>query len=39
INHLAENGQYAKRLAAWNLFNEAVSASQVNPPGLPLDNS
>ncbi|MEV7402910.1 ABC transporter substrate-binding protein [Streptomyces sp. NPDC091267] len=39
INHLIKNGQYAKWLAAWNLSNEAVSTSRVNPPGLPLDNS
>ncbi|WHM41524.1 ABC transporter substrate-binding protein [Streptomyces sp. BPTC-684] len=39
INHLIENGQYAKWLAAWNLSNEAVTTSRVNPPGLPLDNS
>ena len=39
INHLIENGQYAKWLAAWNLSNEAVSTSQVNPPGLPISNS
>ncbi|MFE4575027.1 ABC transporter substrate-binding protein [Streptomyces chartreusis] len=39
INHLIDNGQYAKWLAAWNLSNEAVSKSEVNPPGLPLDNS
>ncbi|MFI9047190.1 ABC transporter substrate-binding protein [Streptomyces sp. NPDC053427] len=39
INYLIENGQYAKWLAAWNLSNEAVSTSKVNPPGLPLDNS
>ncbi|MDH6626322.1 polar amino acid transport system substrate-binding protein [Streptomyces sp. LBL] len=39
INHLIEDGQYAKWLAAWNLSNEAVKTSQVNPPGLPLDNS
>ncbi|MFD7476077.1 ABC transporter substrate-binding protein [Streptomyces sp. NPDC059837] len=39
INHLIKNGQYAKWLAAWNLSNEAVSTSQINPPGLPLDNS
>ncbi|MFC9842518.1 transporter substrate-binding domain-containing protein [Streptomyces sp. NPDC060223] len=39
INYLIKNGQYAKWLAAWNLSNEAVSTSQVNPPGLPLDNS
>ncbi|QKZ19102.1 ABC transporter substrate-binding protein [Streptomyces chartreusis] len=39
INYLIENGQYAKWLAAWNLSNEAVTKSDVNPPGLPLDNS
>ena len=39
INHLIKNGQYAKWLAAWNLSNEAVAKSEVNPPGLPLDNS
>lgn len=38
INYLIEHGQYAKWLAVWNLSNEAVSTSQVNPPGLPLDN-
>ncbi|KIF04073.1 ABC transporter substrate-binding protein, partial [Streptomyces sp. RSD-27] len=35
INHLIENGQYARLLAAWNLSNEAVTTSEVNPPGLP----
>ncbi|GGI99223.1 transporter substrate-binding domain-containing protein [Streptomyces brasiliensis] len=39
INYLIENGQYAKWLAAWNLSNEAVAKSEVNPPGLPLDNA
>ena len=39
INHLIKNGQYAKWLAAWNLSNEAVTKSEVNPPGLPTDNS
>ena len=39
INYLIGNGDYAKWLAAWNLSNEAVASSQVNPPGLPLDNS
>ena len=39
INYLIKNGQYAKWLAAWNLSNEAVSTSRVNPPGLPLSNS
>ncbi|MGW3666670.1 ABC transporter substrate-binding protein [Streptomyces sp. NPDC005141] len=39
INYLIKNGQYGKWLDAWNLSNEAVDTSQVNPPGLPLDNS
>ncbi|MEU6606202.1 transporter substrate-binding domain-containing protein [Streptomyces shenzhenensis] len=39
IDHLIENGQYAKWLAAYNLSAEAVAKSEVNPPGLPLDNS
>jgi polar amino acid transport system substrate-binding protein len=39
INYLIKNGQYAKWLAAWNLSNEAVPTSEVNPPGLPLSNS
>ncbi|MFF3914018.1 ABC transporter substrate-binding protein [Streptomyces sp. NPDC001852] len=39
INHLIENGQYAKWLAAYNLSDEAVATSEVNPPGLPLSNS
>ncbi|MEU1203054.1 transporter substrate-binding domain-containing protein [Streptomyces sp. NPDC005813] len=39
VNHLIENGQYAKWLSAWNLSDEAVTTSEVNPPGLPLDNS
>lgn len=39
INYLIEHGQYAKWLKAWNLSNEAVTKSEVNPPGLPLDNS
>ena len=39
INYLIRNGDYAKWLDAWNLSNEAVAGSLVNPPGLPLDNS
>ncbi|MFF0221265.1 ABC transporter substrate-binding protein [Streptomyces sp. NPDC004629] len=39
INHLIENGQYAKWLAAYNLSDESVTKAEVNPPGLPLDNS
>ena len=39
INYLIQHGQYAKWLAAYNLSNEAVATSQINPPGLPLTNS
>ncbi|MFE5189962.1 transporter substrate-binding domain-containing protein [Streptomyces sp. NPDC056628] len=39
INHLVDNGQYAQWLAAWNLSGEAVEKAEVDPPGLPLDNS
>ncbi|WP_318200175.1 ABC transporter substrate-binding protein [Streptomyces sp. SCL15-4] len=39
LNHLIENGQYEKWLAAYNLSNEAVPKAEINPPGLPLDNS
>lgn len=36
LNHLISSGQYAKTLEAWNLSNEAVPTSEINPPGLPL---
>ncbi|MEE4540555.1 transporter substrate-binding domain-containing protein [Streptomyces sp. V4-01] len=39
LNYLIANGQYAKWLAAWNLSDEAVPTSLVDPPGLPLTNS
>ncbi|MHA6758637.1 transporter substrate-binding domain-containing protein [Streptacidiphilus sp. PAMC 29251] len=39
INYLIKSGDYAKWLAAWNLSNEAVPTSLINPPGLPLTNS
>lgn len=39
INYLIKNGQYATWLKAYNLSNEAVQTSQVNPPGLPISNS
>ena len=39
INYLITNGQYEKWLAAWNLSNEAIPTSQINPPGLPRTNS
>lgn len=39
LNYLIENGQYAEWLKTWNLANEAVTKSEINPPGLPLNNS
>jgi polar amino acid transport system substrate-binding protein len=39
INYLIQNGQYKQWLDAWNLANEAVPTSEVNPPGLPISNS
>jgi ABC-type amino acid transport substrate-binding protein len=39
IDELIEDGTYAKWLRAYNLSNEAVKQSEVNPEGLPLDAS
>ncbi|SER53360.1 transporter substrate-binding domain-containing protein [Actinokineospora terrae] len=39
INYLIENGQYAKLLAAYGLDDEAIPKAEVNPPGLPINNS
>ncbi|MGQ4361982.1 ABC transporter substrate-binding protein [Streptomyces sp. SAS_272] len=39
VNYLIKNGQYAQWLKAYDLSNEAVAKSEVNPPGLSLDNS
>jgi polar amino acid transport system substrate-binding protein len=39
INHLIEGGQYATWLKAYNLSEESVEKSEVNPPGLPKDNT
>ncbi|MGW2641833.1 transporter substrate-binding domain-containing protein [Streptomyces sp. NPDC001348] len=39
VNYLIKHGQYAEWLKAYNLSNEAVAKSEVNPPGLALDNS
>ncbi|WP_439690776.1 transporter substrate-binding domain-containing protein [Curtobacterium sp. SP.BCp] len=39
IDELIEDGTYAKWLKAYNLSNESVKTSEVNPEGLPLDNS
>jgi polar amino acid transport system substrate-binding protein len=38
INYLIKNGQYGQWLAAWNLTNEGLPTSRINPPGLPLTN-
>ncbi|MGY0387342.1 ABC transporter substrate-binding protein [Nocardioides sp. WG-D5] len=38
INYLIENGQYATWLETYGLSNEAVEKSEINPPGLPLEN-
>jgi polar amino acid transport system substrate-binding protein len=39
INYLIENGQYQKWLEAYNLTDEAVEKSLVNPPGLPKNDT
>ena len=35
LNTLIENGTYAEVLERWGLENEAVTKSEINPPGLP----
>jgi polar amino acid transport system substrate-binding protein len=37
VNELIKSGDYAKILARWNLSNEAVPTSQINPLGLPIE--
>jgi hypothetical protein len=37
VNQLISAGDYAKILARWNLSNEAVTTSEINPPGLPIE--
>ncbi|MBM7772984.1 polar amino acid transport system substrate-binding protein [Actinokineospora baliensis] len=39
LNYLIENGQYAKLLAAYGLSDEALPRAEVNPPGLPINNT
>jgi polar amino acid transport system substrate-binding protein len=39
VNYLIKNGQYGTWLKSYNLSNEAVSSSELNPPGLPVSNS
>ncbi|MER7572522.1 ABC transporter substrate-binding protein [Streptomyces sp. NPDC126514] len=35
LNEVIDNGTYAKVLKRWGLSDEAVTASEINPPGLP----
>ncbi|MFT4228802.1 MAG: ABC transporter substrate-binding protein [Microbacterium sp.] len=35
LNELIKNGKYDELLKAWGLESEAISTSEVNPPGLP----
>ncbi|PRY11056.1 ABC transporter substrate-binding protein [Kineococcus rhizosphaerae] len=35
LNHLISSGAYGKTLERWNLADEAVKTSEINPPGLP----
>ncbi|MER5294581.1 ABC transporter substrate-binding protein [Streptomyces pharetrae] len=35
LNEVIENGTYARVLARWGLSDEAVTKSEINPPGLP----
>ena len=37
VDELIRSGDYAKILQRWNLASEAVTAAEVNPPGLPIE--
>ncbi|KNX37483.1 ABC transporter substrate-binding protein [Luteipulveratus halotolerans] len=39
LNSAIADGSYAKVLSRWDLSNEAVPTSQINPPGLPKEAS
>jgi polar amino acid transport system substrate-binding protein len=39
LDHVIENGTYAKVLKRWGLPGEAVRKSEINPPGLPKTGS
>ncbi|OOG69071.1 L-cystine-binding protein FliY [Ensifer sp. M14] len=39
VNDLIKNGKYGEVLKRWSLTDEAVDASQTNPPGLPKSGS
>ncbi|MEV0123872.1 ABC transporter substrate-binding protein [Streptomyces sp. NPDC050703] len=38
LNHVIDNGTYAKVLKRWGLSDEAVTKSEINTPGLPRTN-
>ncbi|MCT4352220.1 ABC transporter substrate-binding protein [Streptomyces sp. Je 1-79] len=38
LDEVIENGTYAKVLERWGLSEEAVTSSEINPPGLPRTN-
>ncbi|MFI6090761.1 ABC transporter substrate-binding protein [Streptomyces sp. NPDC051218] len=38
LNEIIDNGTYDKVLKRWGLSGEAVTKSEVNPPGLPRTN-
>lgn len=35
IDHIVRDGSYARVLKRWGLSDEAVTTSEINPPGLP----
>ncbi|MEV0679606.1 ABC transporter substrate-binding protein [Actinosynnema sp. NPDC050436] len=35
LNHLIKSGEYGEVLDRWGLADEAVTTSEINPPGLP----
>ncbi|MFE9680925.1 ABC transporter substrate-binding protein [Streptomyces sp. NPDC006285] len=38
LNEIIDNGTYDKVLERWGLSDEAVTKSEINPPGLPRTN-
>ncbi|MBB5937309.1 ABC transporter substrate-binding protein [Streptomyces zagrosensis] len=38
LNVVIDNGSYAKVLGRWGLSGEALTKSEINPPGLPTTN-
>lgn len=38
LNEIIDNGTYNKVLKRWGLSDEAVTTSEINPPGLPRTN-